>query len=188
MRFVGMNDTAPIDPIRDADAHDSLQDIQERRSQGTEVSEIEALRSEVESMSDRHLRLAAEFDNYRKRSLAQMGETTTRAQAQLVGKLVEVIDDFQRVASLSPSATSVESVLEGVGMVERKLHRLLQESGLEELDPTGEPFDPNLMEAMIRIPTDDPSQDDIVDQVFLRGFRFGGHLVRPARVSVRKHE
>jgi molecular chaperone GrpE len=183
-----MNDSAPIDPIRDSEGSDSVQEILDEGSQGVETSEIEALQREMEAMSDRHLRLAAEFDNYRKRSLAQMGETTTRAQAQLVGKLVEVIDDFQRVASLSPSATSVEYVLDGVGMVERKLQRLLQESGLEELDPTGEPFDPNLMEAMIRIPTDDPAQDDIVDQVFLRGFRFGGHLVRPARVSVRKHE
>jgi molecular chaperone GrpE len=182
-----MNDSAPIDPIRDSEGSDSVQETLDEGSQGAETSEIEALQREMEAMSDRHLRLAAEYDNYRKRSLTQLGETAARAQAQLIGKLVEVMDDFQRVASLSPSVTSVESVLEGVGMVERKLHRLLQESGLEELDPAGEPFDPNLMEAMIRIPTDDPSQDDIVDQVFLRGFRFGGHLVRPARVSVRKH-
>ena len=180
-----MNDSAPMDPIDDADLAGGGQELEPDAD--AENAEIEALRKEIESLSDRHLRLAAEFDNYRKRSIAQSAETATRAQAQLVGKLIEVVDDFQRVASLDPAITSVESVLAGVGMVERKLGRLLQESGLEEINPDGEAFDPNLMEAMVRVPTDDPEQDDIVDQVFLRGFRFGGHLVRPARVSVRKH-
>jgi molecular chaperone GrpE len=182
-----MNETAPSDPIRDADSTDLDQAREAEIAEEAADSEVEALRREIESTNDRHLRLAAEFDNYRKRSLAQLGETATRAQAQLIGKLIEVFDDFQRVASLDPSTTAVEAVLEGVGMVERKLGRLLQESGLEELDPVGAPFDPNLMEAMARVPTDDPAQDEIVDQVFQRGFRFGGHLVRPARVSVRKH-
>lgn len=183
-----MNETTPKDPVHDADPGDPPEAVNGHGDGEESGSEIEELRREIESMKDRHLRLAAEFDNFRKRSYAQLGETGTRAQAQLVGKLIEVIDDFQRIASLSPSGTPVESVLEGVGLVERKFGHLLQEAGLEEIDPVGERFDPNLMEAMVRVPTDDPAEDDIVDQVFLRGFRFGGHLVRPARVSVRKHE
>lgn len=180
-----MNETAPQDPVRAAGTTEDPEI--EADVEGSE-SEVEGLRREIESMKDRHLRLAAEFDNFRKRSSAQLGETGTRAQAQLVGKLLEVLDDFQRVASLDPSLTPVESVLEGVGLVEKKLGRLLVEAGLEEIDPAGGAFDPNMMEAMVRVPTDDPAQDDVVDQVFQRGFRFGGHLVRPARVSVRKHE
>jgi molecular chaperone GrpE len=188
MRFAGMNETTPADPVREVGLSDPSEEVLgdgEGEEGGTELDE---LRKEIESLKDRHLRLAAEFDNYRKRSSAQLNETATRAQAHLVGRIIEVIDDFQRIASLSPSGTPVESVLEGVGLVERKLARLLQEAGLEEMDPVGEHFDPNMMEAMVRVPTDDPAQDDTVDQVFQRGFRFGGHLVRPARVSVRKHE
>jgi len=186
-RDEGMNDTAPIDPTPESLENSPQMEAEDGSGTQTSASEVEELRREVEFINDRHLRLAAEFDNYRKRSLAQIGETATRAQAQLIGKLLEVIDDFRRVASLDPAGTPVESVLEGVGMVERKLHRLLGEAGLEELEPAGESFDPNTMEAMVRVPTDDPAQDDVVDQVFQSGFRFGGHLVRPARVSVRKH-
>jgi len=143
---------------------------------------------ELEAAQDRYLRLAAEFDNFRRRSIAQMGESEVRAQVRLIGTLLEALDDMGRVTALDPEAATVESVLEGVALVERKLFRLLQEAGLEELDPQGAPFDPNVMEAMIRIPTESAEEDDTVDQVFQRGFRFRGQLVRPARVSVRKVE
>ena len=149
---------------------------------------VEELRQELEFLNDRHLRLAAEFDNYRRRSQAQLGESGTRAQASLIGRLLEALDDFGRVTSVDPEIATVESVLEGVALVERKLFQLLDDAGLEELDPVGATFDPNVMEAMARAPAESEEDDDTVDQVFQKGFRFGGHLVRPARVSVRKFE
>ena len=158
------------------------------RGDDASVAQAESLRSELDELNDRHLRLAAEFDNYRRRAQTQLGEAGVRAQASLVEALLDVLDDFERVTSLDPEAASVESVLEGVAMVERKLTRVLEEAGLEELDPEGAPFDPNVMEAMTRVPAESPDDDDVVDQVLQRGFRFGGHLVRPARVSVRKYE
>ena len=150
--------------------------------------QVEELRQELELLNDRHLRLAAEFENYRRRSQAQLMESGTRAQASLVGNLLDALDDLGRVTSIDPEAATVESVLEGVALVERKLFQLLQDAGLEELDPVGAPFDPNVMEAMARVPAESEGDDDTVEQVFQRGFRFGGHLVRPARVSVRKLE
>ena len=164
----------------------------EAATEDVEVSGVEAqieeLRGELESLEDRHLRLAAEFDNYRRRSQAQLVESGARAQASLIGALLDVLDDFGRVTSIDPEVATVESVLEGVALVERKLFQLLQEAGLEELDPVGAPFDPNVMEAMARVPAESEEDDDIVDLVFQKGFRFAGHLVRPARVSVRKFE
>ena len=150
--------------------------------------QVEELRQELELLEDRHLRLAAEFENYRRRSQAQLMESGMRAQASLVGNLLDALDDLGRVTSIDPEAATVESVLEGVALVERKLFQLLQDAGLEELDPVGAPFDPNVMEAMARVPAESEGDDDTVDQVLQRGFRFGGHLVRPARVSVRKFE
>lgn len=152
------------------------------------AEKVAALKEALDSLNDRHLRLAAEFDNYRKRSQAQLGESRVRAQASLVGSLLDALDDFGRVTSIDPETATVESVLEGVALVERKLYQLLQDAGLEEIDPEGEPFDPNVMEAMVRMPAASEEEDDTVEQVFQRGFRFGGHLVRPARVSVRKFE
>lgn len=153
-----------------------------------EPSEVDRLQAELDALNDRHLRLAAEFDNFRRRSHSQLGESGVRAQATLVGRLLDVVDDLERVSSLDPEAATAASVVEGVELVERKLHRVLSDAGLEPIDPEGEPFDPNSMEAMLMEPTTSPEEDDTVGQVLQRGFRFRGHLVRPARVSVRKFE
>jgi len=145
------------------------------------------LEREIDHLNDRHLRLAAEFENYRKRVRAEKLETWARAQADLVRRLVESVDDLQRVALLDPKTASVQDIVEGVDMVERKLLRALAEAGLEVLDPAGEDFDPNVMEAVMTAPASSEDEDDTVDMVLQRGYLLEGHLVRPARVSVRKH-
>ena len=145
------------------------------------------LEREIDHLNDRHLRLAAEFENYRKRVRAEKRETWARAQADLVRRLVESVDDLQRVALLDPETASVQDIVEGVDLVERKLLRALAEAGLEVLDPAGEDFDPNVMEAVMTAPASSEDEDDTVDMVLQRGYLLEGHLVRPARVSVRKH-
>lgn len=145
------------------------------------------LEREIDHLNDRHLRLAAEFENYRKRVRAEKLETWARAQADLVRRLVESVDDLQRVALLDPETASVQDIVEGVDMVERKLLRALAEAGLEVLDPAGQDFDPNMMEAVMTAPASSEDEDDTVDMVLQRGYLLEGHLVRPARVSVRKH-
>ena len=145
------------------------------------------LEREIDHLNDRHLRLAAEFENYRKRVRAEKQQTWARAQADLVRRLVESVDDLQRVALLDPKTASVQDIVEGVDLVERKLLRALAEAGLEVLDPAGEDFDPNVMEAVMTAPASSEDEDDTVDMVLQRGYLLEGHLVRPARVSVRKH-
>ena len=146
------------------------------------------LEREIDHLNDRHLRLAAEFENYRKRVRAEKRETWARAQADLVRRLVESVDDLQRVALLDPETASVQDIVEGVDLVERKLLRSLADAGLEVLDPAGEDFDPNVMEAVMTAPASSEDEDDTVDMVLQRGYLLEGHLVRPARVSVRKHD
>ncbi len=181
--------TGEADRDRSGEARRDLQDLSEPGAEPTEEStELEDLRRELEYVNDRHLRLAAEFDNYRRRVQAQLGKSQARAQAELVGKILEVVDDLRRVTDVDPEMASVESVLEGVRLLERKLLQSLSDAGLDELDPSGEPFDPNTMEAMTRAPAASEAEDDTVAEVFQRGFRFRGHLIRPARVSVRKLE
>ena len=149
--------------------------------------ELVELREELEGLNDRHLRLAAEFNNYRRRVEAERLDLWARAQAELVGRFLDVLDDLQRVAGLDLDNATVEAIMEGIDLVDRKFVRVLQDAGAEVIDPAGEPFDPETMEAMMRVPTEEEDQDDIVDQVFLKGYGLKGQLVRPARVSVRKY-
>ena len=173
----------------DLDLDDVLEEVEALLSDenAAQDDELVALREDFEGLNDRHLRLAAEFNNYRRRVEAERLDLWARAQADLVGRFLDVLDDLQRVAGLDLENATVEAIMEGIDLVDRKFVRVLGDAGAEVIDPTGEAFDPERMEAMMRVPTEDEDQDDVVDQVFLKGYSLKGHLVRPARVSVRKH-
>jgi molecular chaperone GrpE len=150
--------------------------------------ELVALQEDLERIKDQHLRLAADFENYRKRVTAELALSWVRAQAELVRTLVEGLDDLQRVSQFTKETASVDTLIEGVDLVERKLLKALTDAGLEVLTPEGAAFDPNFMEAVMRVPAQGPEQDDMVHQVFQKGYRFKDQLVRPARVSVYKDD
>jgi molecular chaperone GrpE len=146
-------------------------------------------KDEYDELNDRHLRLVAEFSNFRRRAEAEALGTWSRAQADLVERFLDVLDDLTRVAALDPEdeKVTVQSIVEGIDLVEQKFMKTLADAGTEVLEPgVGEPFDPEVMEAMMRVPTDDEEMDDAVAQVFAKGYRMGQTLVRPARVSVFK--
>lgn len=143
----------------------------------------EKLESEVAELKDRHLRLAAEFDNYRKRSNRERSELSDRAQASFVARLLDVLDDMDRLVASDP-ATPLPSLREGLSAVDRKLSKELEDAGVERIDPTGSPFDPSEHEAVSTAPAPDPSREQQVSTTFQPGYRFKGVLVRPARVQV----
>jgi molecular chaperone GrpE len=169
-------------------ASDTPELAEEQEAEAELRSEAERVQAEMADLHDRHLRLRAEFDNYRRRAQGELTESWVRAQADLVRRLLDPIDDIKRVSALDLSNATVENIMEGIDLVERKVMRALEEAGLKEIDPVGESFDPNIMEAMMRVPAELPEDDDRVHQVFLKGYSLKGHLVRPARVSVLKHD
>jgi molecular chaperone GrpE len=182
-----LEDDGPAAEDRDAEEPSSPDEGDSRSSRAeTEDDALARLEIEIAELNDRHLRLAAEFENYRKRTREELWESGARAQAVLVGSLLDALDDFQRVTAVDSEDAVAATILEGVRMVERKLHRALAEAGAEMLEPEGKPFDPETMEAVMKVPAESPEEDDTVHQVFQRGVRFKGHLVRPARVAVRK--
>jgi molecular chaperone GrpE len=144
---------------------------------------IRRLESQLEESRDRQLRLAAEFDNYRKRVSRERVEQSDRAQASLVTRLLDVLDDMDRL-SAEAGAGSAESLREAVALVDRKLRKELEAAGVERIDPAGQPFDPSLHEAVSTVPPPKPELDHTVSATFQTGYRFKGNLVRPARVQV----
>jgi molecular chaperone GrpE len=139
--------------------------------------------SDLAELKDRHLRLAAEFDNYRKRSARERAELADRAQASFVSKLIDVLDDLDRLVA-SGAGTPLPALREGLSAVDRKLWKQLEEAGVERIDPVGSAFDPALHEAVSTTPAPDRSKEQTVSATFQPGYRFKGTLVRPARVQV----
>lgn len=140
--------------------------------------------AELETLRDRHLRLQAEFDNYRKREARERAAAWGRAKADLIQKLLGAIDDLRRVARLEPEETSAAAVIEGVDLVERNVFEILEREGLSTVGEIGEPFDPNLHEAIAVLPAPTAEDDGTVADVASIGYRFGRQLLRPARVQV----
>jgi molecular chaperone GrpE len=150
-------------------------------------SAAEALRKlerEAAEWKDRCLRTAAELENYRKRQIRERAESTTRAQTEVIAKVLDVVDDLARVAALDPAQTPAQALHEGAGLVEKKLLKLLEGVGLERVDPTGQPFDPNLHEAVMTLAAPNQEADHTVGSVLQPGYRLNGLLVRAARVAV----
>ena len=135
---------------------------------------------------DRYLRLAAEYDNYRKRSAKERSDAGARAQADLVRQLVEALDDVARFAHIDPATTDANTVVQGVDMVEKKLLKALGNAGLEVINPVGETFDPALHEAVATEPTSAREDDHVVSRVYQPGYVFKSQLLRPARVVVKQ--
>ena len=135
---------------------------------------------------DKYLRLAAEFDNFRKRSIRERQEAGGRAQAELVQGLLESLDDIMRFAHLDPSTVDSTTVVQGVAMVERKVIKTLSGHGLEIVDPAGRPFDPAFHEAVATEPAASAEEDHVVARVYQPGYVFRGQLLRPARVVVKQ--
>ncbi len=140
--------------------------------------------AELEEIQDRHLRLAAEYDNYRKRTSKELADAGVRAQAFLVGRLLDALDDLGRVAHVDPTGVDATDGLEGVELVERKMLRELEALGLERIGAVGQPFDPNDHEAIGALPAESLEQDHTVAHVLQLGYRLGPTLMRPARVQV----
>jgi molecular chaperone GrpE len=146
--------------------------------------ELESAREELVRTMDQFRRLAADFDNYRKRIERERVEAHSRAQADLVKRLLEIVDDFERVAAIDEETP----VIEGVRLVERKFLQVLQAAGLEGVNAEGAPFDPTTMEGLATVPTEVAAEDDHVADVFQKGYLFKCQLLRPARVRVKRFE
>lgn len=146
-------------------------------------SAVRRLADQLGESNDRYLRLAADFDNFRKRVAKERIELADRAQAAFVIKLLDVLDDLDRLAA-SDLGGPLTVVRQGVEMVDKKLRKELEASGLERVDPTGQKFDPSVAEAVSVAAPPLPEQDHTVAATFQVGYRFKGALVRPARVVV----
>jgi len=142
--------------------------------------------AQLAEQKDKLLRLAAEYDNFRKRSARERQEAEARGMSALVRGILDELDDLGRFAHVDPATTSSLTLQQGVEMIEKKLLKSLAGHGLEIVNPVGQPFDPVSQEAVTTAPAESPEEDHLVAQVFQVGYVFNGQLLRPARVVVKQ--
>lgn len=145
---------------------------------------VAAMERELAEQKDTLLRLAAEYDNFRKRTARERQDAESRGMVLLVRGMLDALDDLGRFAHVDPSTVDAATVVRGADMVEKKLLKTLAGHGLEVLNPLGDPFNPEFHEAVSAVRAELPEEDHRVAQVYQVGYLFNGQLLRPARVVV----
>lgn len=132
---------------------------------------------------DQWRRTAADLSNFRKRTEREREEITRFSNAALLTRLLPVIDDFERAMASLPADLRHLTWVEGVALIERKLHVILEAEGLKPIEAVGKPFDPERHEAVIREETDAYPDGQVIAEL-QRGYEMNGRLLRPALVKV----
>lgn len=129
-------------------------------------------------------RMTADFANYRKRNEAERAEFARFAKADLIARLLDVLDGYDRALATVPEELKTQPWVEGMWLVERKLRQILEAEGLEPVDSIGKPFDPYQHEAVAHIESDQP-EGTVIDE-HQKAYRLHDRVIRPALVTVAK--
>jgi len=164
------------------------EELLESSPEASEDPEIEAPEElnpdERDELLDRYQRLAAEFDNYRKRQARDFNRLIDQGRKKLVSELLTVLDNFDRARETAQGEHSDKEIVDGILQTYQQLKGILKREGLEELPSVpGDQFDPNIHEAMFAEDIEE-GDFDVVLEVYQKAYRFGQDLLRPARVKV----
>lgn len=148
-----------------------------------EIDPTEALKQQLSDANDRNLRLMAEFDNFRRRSAKEQLELIETANGKLLEKLSEVQDNFERAFASENKAKDLEAFEKGMQMIYNQFAKILTDAGLEQIDPTGAEFDPNMHEALMQQPSETVPEGHVVT-VFQKGYKLKNKILKTAKVIV----
>ena len=152
-------------------------------TQSTENTNNEEV-SEISELKDKYLRLFAEFDNYKKRTARERLDLIRTASEDLVVKLLPVLDDFDRAKKNADDPNSSESFSEGVSLVYQKLHQILESKGLKAMDTDETEFDPELHEAITKVPVQDEKMKNRIIDHIEKGYFLNDKIIRHAKVVI----
>lgn len=167
---------------------EEILDNQAAETAEAEVSESpqDDMQKQRDEMKDKYLRLYAEFDNYKRRTMKERLEIMKTAAQDTIAALLPVLDDFERAKKNADDENSTEVFSEGVSLVYQKLFSILAQQGLEVMDTNGQPFDPEFHEALTEIPAPSEKLKGKVIDTVERGYKLKDKIIRHAKVVVGK--
>lgn len=156
----------------------------EPEAEKTDAEKLEEAEAEIASLKDQLLRKAAEFENFRKRTIKEKTELILNGGRRVIEALLPVLDDLERAQDNMGKATDVEALKEGVDLILTKLDKTLSGQGLKKIDTTDALFDTDFHEAIAMVPADDDSQKGKVIDCVQTGYMLGETVIRHAKVAV----
>lgn len=180
-----------VDPIPAEDDEDSAESIEDSGAGETEgeedveLDELAVAEEELQVTQDRLMRLAAEFDNYKKRTSREISMLVKNAGESVISQLLPTLDNIERALQAPQLSDETKSFAQGIVMIHQQLLETLEKEGLEVLESLGQPFDPTMHEAIMAVDKDDTPEQTILDEVE-KGYRLNEKILRPAKVVVSK--
>ena len=167
-------------------------EIQDAEKSAEETSDncddkVKKLEAELEEWKNSYTRKLAEFQNFTKRKENEVAEMRKYASEGIIVKLLDNVDNLERAVDASKESQNFDSLIEGVNMILNNLKNLLTEEGVEEIEAAGKEYDPYEHKAMIT-ENKEELDDNVVVQVFQKGYKMKGKVVRPAMVTVNKKQ
>lgn len=149
--------------------------------------EVDPKDAKIEELQNRLLRLQADFENFRRRTNTEKEQLSTFVTANVVGKFLKVLDNFERAEASAEKGDNVEAVVEGMKKIRRQFDDTFKELKVVEIEAQDAKFDPNIHEAVMR--GHNPElEDEIVDMVFEKGYKLGDKVIRHSKVRVNSND
>lgn len=170
-----------------AGAETPQEEVKEETAQQEQPQESEPaddLQDKLAEANDRYLRLAAEFDNYRRRSAKERMDLISLANENLVKDMLPIIDDFERALAAIRDSEDSASAKEGTELIYNKLVSFLKKNGVKEIEAVGEEFDTDFHEAVAQFPVEDKDKKNKVIDVTQKGYTMGDKVIRYAKVVI----
>ena len=169
---------------KDGNISDNLSDQDELSTE--EEHEEETLEEKYDDLNNSYLRLHAEFDNYRKRTLKEKMDIIKAGGDKVLTEMIPLVDDFERALETVQNADDKEAIVEGMELIYSKFISFLNQHGVKEIEAIGEPFDADRFEAVTTIPVQDKSQKDVVVDCIQKGYILNEKILRFPKVIVGK--
>lgn len=171
-------ETSETEAKQEDEAKNSSEKVEEVKS-----DEYEKLKADYDKLNQQYVRLAADFDNFRKRQEQERENLIKYGTESALKKLIEVLDNFERGQKALENVEDCQKVKESFNLVHKQVHEALSKLGLEEIKAVGEQFDPNFHEAVMQTPTSEHPEHTVINEL-QKGYKLGDKVLRPTLVNV----
>ncbi len=168
---------------KEIDINESSDDTKSNETSESETSTADDLQEKYNQLNNQYIRLAADFDNYRKRQEQERENLIKFGTENALSKLIEVLDNFERGQKSLENVDDCAKVKESFDLLQKQVFESLSKLGLEEIKAVGEEFDPNYHEAVMQTPTSEYKEHTVITEL-RKGYKYGDKVLRPSMVNV----
>ncbi len=160
------------------------QEQTQEQNEIVETSLVDVLKSQLEDMTNKYLRVSADFDNYRKRTMKEKEEISKHSHEKVIKDFLVIVDDFELAIKHIQDTNDVQSIKEGVLLISNKFNEFLKSKGVNKIDDIGQGFNVELHDAVTKIPVEDENQKGKIVDVIKKGYTMNGKVIRYSKVVI----